>query len=147
MAPVVFVESVLMKDCSEDYAASEHWNKYWNAVSAPSDKEWPKVLTEDGDELFLNNKLLVPENPVEVLIDHWHNAGLMHPGRFKMQQDLECRFELLLGYYAIWNWYCNHCALCRATKSPNHSTAGNAVYTAIPGGTDALHCHGCVCYA
>ena len=39
MAPVEYVESVLMEDWSQDSAASEHWNKYWNAVSVPSGDE------------------------------------------------------------------------------------------------------------
>ena len=115
-----------------DHAASEHWGKYWNAVSAPSDDEWPEGLTEDCDKLFLKDKLLVPENRVEELIDHWHNAQLMQPGRDKMQQDMEWRFKFPPGYYAILDRYCSDCAVCRATKSPNHSTAGNPVYTAIP---------------
>ena len=132
MAPIEYMESVLMEDWSEDYATSEHGNRYWNAVSAPSDDEWPEGLTEDGDKLFLNDNLLVPENRVEVLIDHWYIAHLMHLGRDKMQRDLEWRFEFPPGYYAILNRYCNDCAVCRATKSPNHSTAGNPVYTAIP---------------
>ena len=132
VAPVELVRSVLIEDWSDDYAASEHWSKYWNAVSAPSDDEWPEDLTEDGDKLFLKDKLLVPENRVEELIDHWHNAQLMHPGRDKMQQDLEWRFKFPPGYYAILDRYCSDCAVCRATKSPNHSTAGNPVYTAIP---------------
>ena len=132
VAPVELVKSVLTEDWSDDYAASEHWSKYWNAVSAPSDDEWPEGLTEDGDKLFLKDKLLVPENRVEELIDHWHNAQLMHPGRDKMQQDLEWRFKFPPGYYAILDRYCSDCAVCRATKSPNHSTAGNPVYTAIP---------------
>ena len=132
LAPVELVRSVLTEDWSDDYAASEHWSKYWNAVSAPSDDEWPEGLTEDGDKLFLKDKLLVPENRVEELIDHWHNAQLMHPGRDKMQQDLEWRFKFPPGYYAILDRYCSDCAVCRATKSPNHSTAGNPVYTAIP---------------
>ena len=97
MAPIEYVESVLIEDWSEDYAASEHWNMYWNAVSAPSDDEWPEGLTEDGDKLFLNDKLLVPENRVEALIDHSHNAQLMHPGRDKMQRDLEWRFQFPPG--------------------------------------------------
>ena len=132
VAPVELVRSVLTEDWSDDYAASEHWSKYWNAVSAPSDDEWPEGLTEDGDKLFLKDKLLVPENRVEELIDHWHNAQLMHPGRDKMQQDLEWRFKFPPVYYAILDRYCSDCAVCRATKSPNHSTAGNPVYTAIP---------------
>ena len=41
VAPVELVRSVLTEDWSDDYAASEHWSKYWNAVSAPSDDEWP----------------------------------------------------------------------------------------------------------
>ena len=101
-------------------------------MSAPSDDEWPEGLTEDGDKLFLKDKLLVPENRVKELIDHWHIAQLMHPGRDKMQQDLEWRFKFPPGYYAILDRYCSDCAVCRATKSPNHSTAGNPVYTAIP---------------
>ena len=101
-------------------------------MSAPSDDEWPEGLTEDGDELFLQDKLLVPENRMEELIDHWHNAQLMHPGRDKMQQDLEWRFKFPPGYYAILDKYCSDCAVCRATKSPYHSTACNRVYTAIP---------------
>ena len=56
----------------------------------------------------------------------------MHPGRDKMQQDLEWRSKFPPGYYAILDKYCSDCAVCRATKSPNHSTAGNPVYTAIP---------------
>ena len=56
----------------------------------------------------------------------------MHPGRDKMQQDLEWRFKFPPGYYAILDRYCSDCAVCRAEKSPNHSTAGNPVYTAIP---------------
>ena len=75
------VQSVGMEDWSDDYASSDHWLKYWNAVSAPSDDDWSEGLTEDGDKLFLKDKLLVPENRVEDLIDHWHNAQLMHPGR------------------------------------------------------------------
>ena len=97
MAPIEYVASVLMEDWAEDYAASEHWNKYWNAVSAPSDDGWPEGLREDGDKLFLNDKLLVLENRVEALIDHWHNAQLMNSGCDKMQRDLEWRFEFPPG--------------------------------------------------
>ena len=132
MAPIEYAESVFMEDWFEDYAASGNWNRYWNAMSASSDDEWAQGLTADGDKLFLNDKLLVPKNRVEALIDHWRNAELMQPGRNKMQRDLEWRFEFPPGYYAILNRYCNDCAVCRATKSPNHSTAGNPVSTAIP---------------
>ena len=62
VAPVELVRSVLTEDWSDDYAASEHWSRYWNAVSAPSDDEWSEGLTEDGYKLFLKDKLLVPEN-------------------------------------------------------------------------------------
>ena len=75
VAPVELVRLVLTEDWSHDYAASEHWSKYWNAVSAPSDDEWPERLTEDGDKLFLKDKLLVPENQMEELI-----APLILPG-------------------------------------------------------------------
>ena len=44
VAPVELVRSVLTEDWSDDYAASEHWSKYWNAVSAPSDDEWPVAM-------------------------------------------------------------------------------------------------------
>ena len=132
VAPVELVRSVLTEDWSDDYAASKRWSRYWNAVSAPSDDEWPEGLTEDGDKLFLKDKLLVPENQMEVLIDHWYNAQLMHPGRDGMQQEVEWRFKFRPGYYAILDKYCSNCAVCQATKSPNHSTAGNPVYTAIP---------------
>ena len=53
----------------------------------------------------------------------------MHPGRDKMQQDLEWRFKFPPGYYAILDKYCSNCAVCLATKSPNPSTPGNPVYT------------------
>ena len=115
VAHVELVRSVLTVDWSDDYAASDHWSKYWNAVSARSDDEWPEGVTEDGE-----------------LIDHWHNAQLMHPGRDKMQQDPEWRFKFPPGYYALLDKYCSNCAVCWATKSPNHFTAGNPVYTAIP---------------
>ena len=114
-------------------------------MSAPSDDEWPEGLTEDGDKLFLKDKLLVPENRVEELIDHWHNAQLMHPGRDKMQQDLEWRFKFPLGYYAILDRYCSDCAVCRATKSPNHS--GQPGVYGYTGGPYAVRGHGCVSHA
>ena len=43
MAPLEYVELVLMEDWLEDYAKSEHWNKYWNTVSVPSDDQGPKA--------------------------------------------------------------------------------------------------------
>ena len=125
------VQSVLMEDWSDDYANSDHWLKYWNAVSAPSDNDWPEGLMEDGDKLFLTDKLLIPENRVESVIHHWHNAQLMHPGRDILQKDLESSFLFLPGHYAVLNRYCKAYAVCRATKHPNRSTAGNPVYTAI----------------
>ena len=116
-------------------------------MSAPSDDEWPEGLTGDGEKLFLKDKSLVPENRMEELIDHWHNAQLMHPGRDKMQQDLEWRFKFPPGYYAILDKYCSDCAVCRATKSPNHSTAGNPVYTTTPEAPYAVRGHGCIRHA
>ena len=47
VAPVELVRSVLTEDWWDDYAASDHLSRYWNAVSAPSDNEWPEGLTED----------------------------------------------------------------------------------------------------
>ena len=101
-------------------------------MSAPCDDDWPEGLTEDEDKLFLKDKLLVPENWVEDLIAYWHNAQLMHPGRDKLQKDLESRFLFAPGRYAVLNRYCKACAVCRATKHPDRSTAGSPVYTAIP---------------
>ena len=49
VAPLELVRSVLTEDWSDDHAASDHWSRYWNAVSAPSDDKWPEGLTEDGD--------------------------------------------------------------------------------------------------
>ena len=103
MAPIDYVESVLMEDWLEDYAASKHWNKYCNAVSARCDDEWREGLTENGDKLFLNDKLLVQEQLGKALIDRWHNAQLMHPGSAKIQRDLEWRFESRRESYAILN--------------------------------------------
>ena len=70
MVPIEYVESVLMEDWSEDYVAWEYWNKYCSTLSAGSDNEGPEGLMEDGNKLFLNDKLLVPETRVEALIDH-----------------------------------------------------------------------------
>ena len=125
------VQSVLMQDWSDDCANSDHWLKYWNAVSAPSDNDWPEGLTEDGDKWFLNDKPWVPKNQVRDLSNHWHNAQLMHSGRDKLQKDLDSRFLFPPGYYAVLNRYCKVCAVCRATRHPNRSAAGNPVYTAI----------------
>ena len=69
------VRSVLMEDWSDDYANSGHWLKYWNAVSAPSDDDWPEGLTEDGYKSFLKDQLLVPESRVEHFIDQWHKVS------------------------------------------------------------------------
>ena len=130
--PIEGVQSVLMEDWSDDYANSDHSLTIWNAVSAQTDDDWPEGLTEDRDKLFLKDNLLVPENRLEDLMDHWHIAQLMHPGRDELPKDLESRFLFSPGYYALLNRYCKACAVCRATKHPNWSTAGNTVYTAIP---------------
>ena len=101
-------------------------------MSAPSDDEWPGGLTEDQVRPFLKQKLLVPQNRVEALIDHWNNAQLMHPGRDKMQRNLKWRFEFPPGHYAVLNLCCNDCAVCRASRNPSCCTAGNPMDTAIP---------------
>ena len=75
------VQSILFEVWSDDYATSNHWLRYWIAVNAPSDNGWPERLKEDGDKIFLKDKRLVSETWVEDLIDHWHNAQLMHPER------------------------------------------------------------------
>ena len=126
------VQLVLMEDWSDDYANSDHQLKYWNSLSASIEDDWPEELTDDGEKLFLKHKLLVPENRVEDLIDHWHNVQMMYPGRDKSQKDLESRFLFPPGYYAMLNRYSKACAVFRATKHPNRSTAGNSVYRAIP---------------
>ena len=95
------VQLVLMEDSSDDYANSDHWLKYWNAVSAPSDEDWPEGFTEEEDMLFLKEKLLVPKSRVEDLekkIQHWHNGHLMHLGGDKLQKDFESRFLFPPGY-------------------------------------------------
>ena len=46
-----------MKDWLDDYAISDHWIKYWHVVSAPSEDDYPKILTEDGDKVFLKDKI------------------------------------------------------------------------------------------
>ena len=127
------VQLVLMEDRSNDYANSDHWLKYLSAVSVSSYEDWLEGMTEDGDKLFLKDKLLVPENRVVDLIDHRHNTQVMHPKRDRLQKDSELRFLFPLGHYAVLNRYCKACAVCRATKHPNRLTAGNHVYTAIPG--------------
>ena len=60
VAPVELVRSVLTEDWSDDYAASEDWSRYWNAVSAPSDDEWPEGLTEDEDKHFPQGQAIGP---------------------------------------------------------------------------------------
>ena len=88
-------------------------------------------MTKDWDKLFLKEKLLVPENRGEDLIDHLHNAQFMQPGRDQLQKELESRFLFPPGFYTVLYRYCKVCAVCRATKHPNRATAGNPMYTAI----------------
>ena len=97
----------------------------------PSNDDWPERFTEDGDKLFHKDKPLAPENRVEDLINCWHKTQWMHPGRDKLQKDLESKFLFPPGYFAVLNPYCKACVLCTATKHLNRSTAGNVVYTAI----------------
>ena len=61
-------------------------------MSAPSDDNWPEGSAEDGNKFFSQDKLSVPEDRVENLIDDWHNAQLMHRRQDKLQKDLELRF-------------------------------------------------------
>ena len=125
------VQSVSMEDWSDGYATSDHWLKYSNTVSAPCNNDLPEGLPEDADKLFLKDKVLVPENRPEDVIQHWHNAQWMRPGRNKLQNYFESSFLFPPGYYTVLNRYCKACAVCRATKHPNGSTAGNPVYTVI----------------
>ena len=52
------------------------------------------------------------------MIDHWHNAPLMHPGRAKVQKDLELQLLFLAGYYAFPKQYSKACASSSTTKHP-----------------------------
>ena len=72
------------------------------------------------------------ETRLEALIDHWHKAQLMHPGRNKMQRDPEWKFECPPGYDAIRNCDWNIYVVCRVTTSPERTTAWNPVYRAFP---------------
>ena len=101
-------------------------------MSAPSNSDWPEGLTEDGDKLFLHHELSILKNPLEDLIHHWHNAQFTYPRRDKWQKHRESRFLFPPSCYAVLNWYCKACAIYRATKHPNWSTAGNRVYTINP---------------
>ena len=85
MAPIEYVKSVLMEDWSEDYSASKHCDKYGRALSAPWDDEWPEPFAEDRNKFFLKDQHLVPENRVKALIDPFHEAQPMHPGRDQMR--------------------------------------------------------------
>ena len=58
-----------MEDLLNDYATSDHLLKYWNAVSAPSDEDWPDGWREEGDKVFVKDKLFIPDNRVEDLTD------------------------------------------------------------------------------
>ena len=147
VAPVELVRSVLTEDWSDDYAASEHCSKYWNAVSAPSDDEWPAGLTEDGDKLFLKDKLLVPENRVEELIDHWHNAQLMHPGRDKMQQDLEWRFKFPPGELRHPGQVLQRLRRVSGHEEPQPLHSGQPGVHGYTGGPYAVRGHGCIRHA
>ena len=60
VAPVELVRFVLTEDWLDDYAASDHWSRYWNAVSAPSDDEWPEGLTEDGEKIIPQGQAIGP---------------------------------------------------------------------------------------
>ena len=96
-----------------------------------SDNDWPKGLTEDGDKLFLKDNLFIPENRAEDLLDHWHNTQFMHPGRDKLQKELESDSLFPPAFYAVLNQHCKVCAFFTPTKHPHRSTAGTPMYTAI----------------
>ena len=141
------VQLILMEDWSDSYANSDHWLKYWNALSAPSDEDWPEGLTEEGDKLFLKDKLLVPENRLEDLIDHWHNAQLMHPGRDKVQRDFESRFfvpsGLLRSFEPVLQGVCG-------VQGPQTSQLVNCCKPCVqghPGESHEVDFNGCLCNA
>ena len=147
VAPVELVRSVLTEDWSGDYVASEHWSKYWNAVSAPSDDEWPEGLTEDGDKLFLKDKLLVPENRVEELIDHWHNAQLMHPGRDKMQQEPGVALQVPTGVLRHPGQVLRRLRRVSGHEEPQPLHSGQPGVHGYTGGPYAVRGHGCIRHA
>ena len=126
------LESVLVEDWSDDYANSDAWLKYWNAVGAPFGNDSPKALTEDRDKCFRKEKLLRPENGMQDRIGHWYSAQSMHPGQDRLERHLELRIWSQPGYYVLPNRYLKACPVCRATKHPNWLTAGNLMYRAIP---------------
>ena len=86
------VQSVFLEYLSDDYANSGHLLAYWNPLSALCDHHRLEKWKKDGDK-------------VEDLLDHWHNAQLMHPGRAQLQKDLESRFPFPPRHIAVLNWY------------------------------------------
>ena len=81
-----------MEDWSEDYVASEHWKKYWNAVSAPSnDDESPEGLTKNGDKLFPTDQLLVPKDRARRSLTIGTTPNLCIRAATKCKRDLDWR--------------------------------------------------------
>ena len=89
------VQSVLREDWSDDYANSDHWLKYWNAVSVASNDDWPEGMTENREKLFFKAKRLVPKSRVEHFFDHWHNSQLMHRDEINCRRTWSRRFSSL----------------------------------------------------
>ena len=90
---------------------------------------------------------MVPENGMEELIDHWHNARLMHPGRDKMQQDLKWRFSFPPGLLRHPGQVLQllRRVLGHEEPQPLHGwQPGVYVYTACP---YAVCGHGCIRHA
>ena len=79
-------QSCLKEDRTSDYADSEAWPQYYKVIfSSDDDEKWPRGLSVEHENMFLNGKLHALESCAKDLLDEWHQQW-MHPSGKTMQR-------------------------------------------------------------
>ena len=127
-------QDLLQQNWANYYADSPYWQEIWDQVHNPGEgDDWPIDTQLQGEKLYIDQKLCVPECVTERLILAQHIL-MGHCGIKKLTAALRARYL----FSPDWNiadlakTLRKMCITCQATEPPNWQGKGPISMTPIP---------------
>ena len=123
---------ILDKDWAHSYDSSEGFGGAWGAIHDGA-SEWPPGCKLFRGKLYFHEKLCVPEDKIQVVLQSHHNwAG--HIGVDRLFLEMDRRYQLPPGcdLKKKLQEIRKKCLVCQACERPNWSADGPLTMTVIP---------------
>ena len=123
---------VFSADWGQAYAASAAWSADWQMANSPG-PDWPKGIKIYGSQMFLEERLCVPEEFVARVVREHHEAALHVHGK-RLMTELQRRyvFPATADVRAKAEQVFRQCLVCQACEPPTWSTKEDVHMTPVP---------------